>query len=343
MRVRGGLSIVFFLAVGASCAGRSKSECAVGDCSGGPSGSGGTSGGIGGSSGGNAAGRSAFGGAGGSGAETGGTGVGGGETAGAGTGGTSGASGSAGAGAAPGVGGSTAGSGGTESLAGSGNAPAGGSAGMVDCSLPPHPGTCDAAFDVWYYSPSGTCEPFTFGGCEGNSNRFATEEDCYATCQGQAINDVTKCESPSDCVVIDRLCCSCDASHRESLVAVNAAHAGDRCAAVDCIPCSPPPDPNRAWYGATCTDGHCRLFDARERPITECTMGTDCTLRWGLSCCESCTPSANEPVSVNLSAGFSELVCGDGPVACDACAPPSTTPYVPACAEGRCAAVATLK
>jgi hypothetical protein len=213
----------------------------------------------------------------------------------------------------------------------------------VDCTLPPEAGSCSAAFQRWYYSPGGVCEPFIYGGCGATSNNFETEEACLAACEGQATNDVTACASSSECVVIDRSCCSCAASSRDSLVAVNVARAGERCAAVDCVPCVPEPDPNRAWFGATCTDGHCRLFDARQSAITECMEPADCTLRWGLACCESCAPLATGPVAVNLSAGFSALVCGDEPAGCDDCLVPDTGLYLPWCNDGRCEAEAIVK
>lgn len=36
---------------------------------------------------------------------------------------------------------------------------------------------------MWYFKSSARqCEPFTYSGCEGNSNRFQTVEECEKTC-----------------------------------------------------------------------------------------------------------------------------------------------------------------
>lgn len=36
---------------------------------------------------------------------------------------------------------------------------------------------------MWFYNiSSGQCEQFVYGGCQGNSNRFLTENQCYLSC-----------------------------------------------------------------------------------------------------------------------------------------------------------------
>ena len=51
------------------------------------------------------------------------------------------------------------------------------------CDQPMVVGPCEAAIPSWYYnSESGECEMFTYGGCGGNDNRFATREACQARC-----------------------------------------------------------------------------------------------------------------------------------------------------------------
>lgn len=51
------------------------------------------------------------------------------------------------------------------------------------CLLKAETGPCRAAKQRWaYFSASGRCETFTYGGCEGNENNFFTEQDCIDKC-----------------------------------------------------------------------------------------------------------------------------------------------------------------
>ncbi|XP_075756899.1 actinia tenebrosa protease inhibitors-like isoform X2 [Pelodiscus sinensis] len=69
------------------------------------------------------------------------------------------------------------------------------SAGDV-CQLPAKPGPCEAYMPHYFYNPaSKSCERFIYGGCGGNGNRFATEEECLRAC-GQTAGDV--CQLPAN-------------------------------------------------------------------------------------------------------------------------------------------------
>ena len=64
----------------------------------------------------------------------------------------------------------------------------GGADGAADvCSLPFDPGPCEAAIPVYAFV-DGTCAKRTYGGCQGNGNRFNTLEECMGTCVSQPAN-----------------------------------------------------------------------------------------------------------------------------------------------------------
>ncbi|XP_077538081.1 papilin-like isoform X3 [Haemaphysalis longicornis] len=51
------------------------------------------------------------------------------------------------------------------------------------CELSVSPGPCRGSFPRFYYDrQDNRCKQFTFGGCQGNSNNFATEEECSERC-----------------------------------------------------------------------------------------------------------------------------------------------------------------
>src|SRR6266542_2743954 len=84
-----------------------------------------------------------------------------------------------------GTAGATTGGGGA-GTGGRGNAGTAGSGGLSElCKLPKVVGPCDAAFQAWWHNPAtGICEPFVYGGCEGNANNFPTLNACQTACQG---------------------------------------------------------------------------------------------------------------------------------------------------------------
>ncbi|XP_078389588.1 actinia tenebrosa protease inhibitors-like [Cetorhinus maximus] len=54
------------------------------------------------------------------------------------------------------------------------------------CNAPKKVGICKAAFLRWYFDThTQTCEPFLYGGCQGNKNNYESEEDCLAACARQ--------------------------------------------------------------------------------------------------------------------------------------------------------------
>jgi hypothetical protein len=59
------------------------------------------------------------------------------------------------------------------------------------CDLPGVVGPCEAYIPSYYFNAvTAQCEPFVYGGCDGNGNRFDTLEECEATCLGAAPQDI---------------------------------------------------------------------------------------------------------------------------------------------------------
>ncbi|WP_407809536.1 BPTI/Kunitz-type proteinase inhibitor domain-containing protein, partial [Staphylococcus aureus] len=57
------------------------------------------------------------------------------------------------------------------------------------CRLTPETGPCRAYIPMYYYdSETGECQKFVYGGCDGNENKFFTEEECRRTCDVQESN-----------------------------------------------------------------------------------------------------------------------------------------------------------
>ena len=52
------------------------------------------------------------------------------------------------------------------------------------CKLPKGPGSCGAYTQRWWFNANtGNCEQFTYTGCQGNDNNFASYTDCQTFCQ----------------------------------------------------------------------------------------------------------------------------------------------------------------
>jgi hypothetical protein len=113
-----------------------------------------------------------------------------------------------------------------------------------------------------------------------------------------------------------------------------AGDAAGAAAPVACAPCpSPPGTGTLQYFVPDCVQGQCEVVDLRTSPVTACTTSNDCTVRHGTGCCEGCDNS--NLFSVRNDGSFAKLVCGDGPIACPACAPPAPD-AVPVCNDGRC-------
>lgn len=51
------------------------------------------------------------------------------------------------------------------------------------CLEPVEAGPCDGDITAYFYDKdAGKCQAFIYGGCEGNANRYETEEQCERLC-----------------------------------------------------------------------------------------------------------------------------------------------------------------
>ena len=66
-------------------------------------------------------------------------------------------------------------------------------------------GPCKASILRWYFdSDDNSCKDFIFGGCDGNTNNFATKEKCERTCSKFVVEegDSANCFSASDKAIV---------------------------------------------------------------------------------------------------------------------------------------------
>lgn len=56
------------------------------------------------------------------------------------------------------------------------------------CQLNKDSGPCFAFFEMWYFNADkNVCEMFVYGGCQGNGNKFPSEQECLSSCQDRRV------------------------------------------------------------------------------------------------------------------------------------------------------------
>ncbi|KAJ8308647.1 hypothetical protein KUTeg_013521 [Tegillarca granosa] len=64
------------------------------------------------------------------------------------------------------------------------------------CMLPASQGNCMAYYESYFFNrTSGKCEPFIYGGCGGNDNRFHTFQECFTKCSCHMPADTGPCKA----------------------------------------------------------------------------------------------------------------------------------------------------
>jgi trypsin inhibitor len=219
----------------------------------------------------------------------------------------------------------------------------GGAAGTMSndlCALPQVSGPCDAyAPSFWHNPKTGVCEPFVYGGCDGNANRFATRAACLAACPGSGA-DWGACQYDSDCALTTLGCCgACEPLADNQFAAVNSTHLADlrqqSCmggATCGACPSTTEYDATGKYFKPVCVSGECTAIDIRTTPaLTACTSDGDCALRDGADCCPECDGSGF--VAVNNRANL----CDGAPTVCGQCVSLPPSGLKAACTSGACA------
>lgn len=219
----------------------------------------------------------------------------------------------------------------------SGVAGSSGTSSSAQCVLPQVVGSCEAAIPSFWHNPiTGLCEPFVYGGCEGNANRFATREACLSACPSSARN-WGACQADSDCALTTLGCCgACEPIPSSAFVAVSSAHLTDvrdsSCKNTTCGAClnsTTVYEDTGKYFKPVCSSGQCSVLDIRESELTACASDSDCELRDGASCCPSC---GGQFVALSTSAN----VCPGVQPACGLCISERPSGLDAACRSGHC-------
>ncbi|GAB1291842.1 Kunitz-type protease inhibitor 2 [Apodemus speciosus] len=76
----------------------------------------------------------------------------------------------------------------------------------TSCGVSKVVGQCWASIPRWWYNVTdGSCQPFIYGGCEGNGNNYQSKEECLDKCDGvteSTIDGVASSEKGADSAVL---------------------------------------------------------------------------------------------------------------------------------------------
>jgi hypothetical protein len=138
----------------------------------------------------------------------------------------------------------------------------------------------------------------------------------------------TSCDGPGQCVLRIATCCAdCKPKLIETMLAIRSDASSavkvavcesecktpDSCGIVLCVHTT-------NYNVAVCRAGSCEGVDIREDELSACATDDDCTLRWGVHCCEYCAGGPTDLVAVKKTPSFSEALCGPQE-SCSSCAP----------------------
>jgi len=182
------------------------------------------------------------------------------------------------------------------------------------------------------------------GACGGESVSSGTGGAAGNAGTGSdACNDpsLKSCSGPGQCVLATSNCCLCGTPEITDFVAMNQASSAQcNCDGPMCG-CASMNNPNLA---ASCESGQCIPWDVRQRDdYSGCTQDSECRLRAGLGCCESCSASQYDLVAIRVGteATLTQAMCAPN-TACAECAPQYPSNASAACIYGHCQVVFAL-
>ena len=153
------------------------------------------------------------------------------------------------------------------------------------------------------------------------------------------------CQSSADCSLVPQTCCGvCGVPELEDVLSVNVQFQNDHKLKVcgdpppPCPYCATEPNPNLyAFCEIGIMGGTCVAEDIRKSDLSACQTDSDCSLRFGLNCCEPCGGSSSDLVAINRSQlGALEARKCDAAEACDECVPNYPNGVTTTCTAGQC-------
>ncbi len=152
------------------------------------------------------------------------------------------------------------------------------------------------------------------------------------------------CTDAGQCVLFAKNCCGsyCNDVPISAYLPINGSFIQQVTAAqcvepVGCPDCISMEQPN---YFAACRANECVAVDLRTDALSACNSSAECRLRWGASCCESCSQDTNQIVALNQNASLEQEVCDPLAGACPPCVPqPFPADVAAECISGQCQVV----
>jgi hypothetical protein len=131
--------------------------------------------------------------------------------------------------------------------------------------------------------------------------------------------DIDACESSSECVLLESMCCACEPYRARDLFAINEAYVPID--TTDCAACAECPElgaevPLMSNYFPACINHECEVIDVRETVATSCESDADCHLRSGAGCCPQC---GDNPIALRDDAFLEQMLGCESFEGCPKC------------------------